>query len=85
VAATNLQGVLVSAIKSGFNDILNTDPDHTGTGYQVNFYHPIIDIEPEMFRSKGTTTASITFKEQKCETNVDTATIQILYEIYTDA
>ena len=85
MAADNLQGVLVSAVKANFNDVLNTDPDHTGVGYQVNFYNTLLDIEPEMFRSKGTKTASITFKEQKLQTNVDTASIQILYEIYTSS
>jgi len=85
MAVDNTQGMLVSCVKSGINDILNTDPDHTGTGYIVTWLHPIIDIEPEMFRSKGTTTATVTFKEQKIATNTDICTIQILYEIYTDA
>lgn len=83
MAVTEYQGGLISAVKSGFNDTLNTDPDHTGTGYIFNFNHPIIDIEPEWFRSKGTEAASITFNEQKSDTNAETIQVLILYEIQT--
>lgn len=79
------QGGLISAVKTGFNDTLNTDPDHTGTGYFFGWNAPLIDIEPEMFRSKGTTTAKIVFKEAKTDTNAEIIQVQILYEIYTSS
>ena len=84
MAIADHQGGLISAAKVGFNDILNSEP-LTDVGYIFNFFHPIIDLEPEMFRSKGTTAASITFKEQKSDTNAETIQVQILYEIYTSA
>lgn len=84
MAGTAYQGGLISAVKSGFNDVLNTEA-LTDVGYIFNFHRPIIDIEPEMFRAKGTTTAKITFKEQKTETNAEVIQVQILYEIYTSA
>jgi len=84
MAITAYQGGLISAVKVGFNDVLNTEP-LTNVGYIFNFHNPIIELEPEMFRAKGTLTASITFKEQKSDTNADTIQVQILYEIYTSA
>lgn len=85
MAGTAYQGGLVSAVKVGFNDVLNTDPDHEAWGYTFIWNHPIVDLEPEMFRSKGTETASITFKEQKTETNAEIISVYILYEIQTSA
>lgn len=85
MAGTTYQGALISSVKSGFDDTLNADPDMDGMGYFIGWRQPLIDIEPEMFRSKGTTTASITFKEVKTETNAEVIQIQILYEIYTSS
>ena len=78
-------GGIIAIVKSGFDDILNVDPDMQGIGYIFDWYHPLIDVEPECFRSKGTEAASITFNEQRVGDKAETIQALILYEIQTSA
>ena len=78
-------GGLIAIVKSGFDDILNVDPDMQSIGYIFDWYHPLIDVEPEWFRSKGTEAASITFNEQRVGDKAETIQALILYEIQTSA
>jgi len=79
------QGGMISIVKSGFNDVLNTDPDMEGIGFSFTWYNPNIDVGPEWCRYKGTETASITFNEQKVGDKGEDIQATIIYEITKDA
>ncbi len=82
MAGVEYQGGIISIVKSGFDDTLNTsplDPLYFQFSYTSNIHLDIDD--PEWFASKGTTTAAVTFKEVKTQTNAEDFHVQIYYKI----
>lgn len=76
-------GIIITAVKSGIGNTLNTAPDMTShVSVQCTFSNSPIDVEPEKFRKKGTNTSSITFKQLASEA-ADTWNVVIEYEVYT--
>lgn len=84
MAGVEYQGGIISIIKSGFDDILNDDPEDA-LYFQFSYTSNIlIDIDdPEWFASKGTTAAAVTFKEVKTQTNAEDFHVHIYYKITT--
>ena len=75
-------GIIISAVKSGFNHALNTAPDMTSTAFvQCTYTNTPVDVEPERFRFKGTDTASVTFSQLNSEV-AETWNVMVEYEIY---
>lgn len=75
-------GVIISAVKSGFVHFRNTAPDQPSMAYvQCTYTNSPVDVEPERFREKGTDTASVTFSQLDSE-KAETWSIIIEYEIY---
>jgi len=76
-------GVIVTGVKASFVHAKNTSPDLAGhVVVQGSAANLPVDVEPERFRDKGTTLASITFKQLTAEA-AETVNIVIEYEIYT--
>ena len=75
-------GITITGVKSAFNNANNTAPDQTSRAVQATILKPVIDLEVEKFRSKGTTAASITFSQTVAH-SAETWYIQIEYGIYT--
>ena len=76
-------GVIVTGVKTAFVHKLNTLPDLAGHVVVEGVWSAMpIDVEPERFRDKGTSLASITFKQLTAEA-AETFNIVIEYEIYT--
>ena len=75
-------GIILSAVKSGFVTTLNTAPDMTSMALvQCTYTNSPVDVEPERFRWKGTETASVTFSQLDSEA-AETWNVVIEYEIY---
>ena len=57
-------GITLTGVVSGFNNVNNTAPDQASFAVQATILKPIVDIKPvEEFRRVGTTAASITFSQ----------------------
>lgn len=83
MAGSAYQGVLITCVKSALENVNNTAADFLTNGYICNWYTPIVRIDGvEPFKDKGTTAATVTFKEQKIDTNTDVMKVQVLYEIF---
>jgi hypothetical protein len=86
MAGSAYQGVLITCVKSAIDNVNNTAADFLTDGYICNWYTPVVKLDNiEPFRDKGTTTATVTFKEQKIDTNTDTMKVRIVYELYTSS
>lgn len=85
MAVDELQGMQVIGTMKSFSNKLATDEDYETLGWQVNWKHPHLRVEPQLFREKGTDAAEITFTEQVVQTTnaSDNFQIEIMYEIYT--
>ncbi len=75
-------GIIIRALKSGFNHTLNVDPDYPSDYVEGVWSNMPVDVEPERFRDKGTTTASVTFTQLQVEA-AETFNIKLEYTIYT--
>ena len=75
-------GIIVTAVRSGFGHTLNTAPDLTShLSVEANVANQPVDVEPERFRQKATNTSSVTFMQLDCEA-AETWNIVCEYEIY---
>ena len=75
-------GVIITAVKSGFGHTLNTAPDLTSmASVQCTYSNTPVDVEPEKFRWKATDTSSVTFSQLDSEA-AETWNIIVEYEIY---
>jgi len=75
-------GIIVTGVKASFVQKENTAADLLGHVVVEGVWSAMpIDVEPERFRDKGTTLASITFKQLTAEA-AETFNIVIEYEIY---
>lgn len=75
-------GIIISAVKTGMEDSLNTAPDQTSHYVMANIITPVVDVrDVEDFRDKGTTTASITFKQTLAQ-SAETWYIHLRYDLY---
>ncbi len=85
MAGTAYQGCLLSGIPLGEDDTLNVDTGAAAikTVYHGwNWYQPYPPpVELEQFPRRMTNLFSMTFKEQKRETNAETTFIHIVYRI----
>ena len=78
-------GIIISAVKTGMGDALNTAPDQTSFFIQATILKPVVDIHPvEEFRDTGSTTASITFKQTVAH-SAETWNIYLRYDLYPPA
>lgn len=81
MAGVQYQGAIISGVKSGFDHTLYTQTNDVQY-YQFTYTTPYVGpLEPELWTSQGTTTASITFKEVKTQTNAEDIQIHIMYEL----
>ena len=77
-------GIIITAVKTGFGHTLNTAPDMTShVSVQCTYSNSPIDVEPERFRKKGTNASSVTFSQLNSEAS-ETWNIVIEYEIYVN-
>lgn len=75
-------GIIITAVRSGTNNANNTAPDMTSPYFvQATCLNCPIDVEPEVFRTKGTTAASITFTQLDSEA-AETFNVVVTYEIH---
>jgi len=75
-------GIIVTALRSGFGHTLNTAPDLAShVSVECTFSNSPVDVEPERFRQKATNTSSITFSQLDCEA-AETWNVVCEYEIY---
>ena len=75
-------GIIITAVKSGFTHVNNTAPDLTShLSVQCTYSNSPIDVEPERFRRKATNTSNVTFMQLDCEA-AETWNIVCEYEIY---
>ena len=81
MAGTAYQGTAITMVVSAMDHYLNTDPDFSTTGVQWNWNHPFVEAEPERITRKLNNDTSITFKEEKTETNAEDFEVMIIYKI----
>jgi len=75
-------GIIITAVKTGFGHTNNTAPDMTShVSVQCTYSNSPIDVEPERFRKKATDTSSVTFTQLNSEA-AETWNVVIEYEIY---
>lgn len=75
-------GIIISAVKSGLERAENTAPDQTSHYIQANIITPVVDVrDVEDFRDKGSTTATITFKQVVAQ-DAETWYIHLRYDLY---
>jgi len=78
-------GITLTGNATGFNEALNTDPDQASFAVQATILRPVVDIaNVEPFRRKGTTAASIEFKQVVAH-SAETWQIRLTYKIYTSS
>lgn len=78
-------GITISAVKTGIGDALNDSPDQTSFFIQATILKPVVDIrDVEDFRDKGSTAASITFKQTVAH-SAETWFIHLRYDLYPPA
>ena len=75
-------GITVSAVKTAMGDALNDSPDQTAFFIQATIVKPVVDIrDVEEFRDKGSTAASITFKQVVAH-SAETWFMHFRYDLY---
>lgn len=78
-------GITVSAVKTGMERAENTAPDQTSFFIQATILKPVVDIrDVEDFRDKGSTAASITFKQVVAH-SAETWFLHFRYDLYPPA
>jgi len=75
-------GIIITAVKTGFGHANNTAPDLTShISVHCTYSNSPIDVEPERFRRKATNASSITFSQLDSEA-AEVWNVLIEYEIH---